>query len=74
MKEIKEGINIEILKRLELKYFEYENYSNNLIPFVAKYMRGEIQLKKRKDIKWLPIGKLTQLDFPSANIPFVNDF
>lgn len=75
-REIKEELNIEIeiLERLESKYFAYENFSINLIPFVAKYLGGEIILMEHKDFMWLPKEELKQLDWASADVPVVDEF
>lgn len=75
VREIKEElkIEIEILERLESNYFAYENFSIKLIPFVTKYMKGEIQLMEHKDFKWLPKEELKLLDWASADFPVVEE-
>lgn len=76
VREIKEELNIkiQILERLESKYFDYENFSIKLIPFVAKYLSGEIELLEHKEFLWLPKEQLKQLDWASADVSIVDAF
>ena len=75
-RELKEelGIEIEILEKLEPKPFHYEQFSINLIPFVATYLSGEIMLHEHKDFKWLTKEELTALDWASADVPVLESF
>ncbi len=76
LREIKEELNleIEIIEKLESKKFDYETFSINLIPFVAKYLNGVIVLSEHKDFKWLTKGELKFLDWAAADIPVLNEF
>jgi 8-oxo-dGTP diphosphatase len=75
-REIKEELNleIEIIQRLESKPFAYETFSINLIPFVSKYVSGEISLSEHKDFKWLLAGELVNLDWALADIAVLEEF
>jgi 8-oxo-dGTP diphosphatase len=76
LREIKEELNLEIelLGKLESKCFDYETFSINLIPFVSKYLSGEIILVEHKDFKWLTKEELKILDWASADILVVEEF
>ncbi len=76
LREIKEELNleIEIIEKLESKSFDYETFSINLIPFVAKYLKGEIVLSEHKDFKWLTKEELKFLDWAAADIPVLDEY
>lgn len=76
LREIKEELNIEIeiLERLDYKSFDYETFSINLIPFVAKYLGGDIVLAEHKNFYWLTTEELIGLDWASADIPVLEEF
>lgn len=75
-REIKEELNlkINILKRLDPKPFDYGNFKINLIPFVTKYVCGDISLAEHKSFKWLRQEELKTLDWASADIPVLEEF
>jgi 8-oxo-dGTP diphosphatase len=76
LREIKEELNleIEILEMLDSMPYEYDTFSINLIPFVSKYVSGEIILYEHKDFKWLPKEELNNLDWAPADISVLNNF
>jgi 8-oxo-dGTP diphosphatase len=76
LREIAEELNIkiELLYELESKYFDYKAFSINLIPFVSKYLSGEIILAEHKDFKWLTKKELIFLDWAPADILVVKEF
>ena len=76
LREIREELNleIEIIEKLESKSFDYETFSINLIPFVAKYLSGEIVLAEHNDFKWLVKEELNFLDWAAADIPVLDEF
>ena len=76
LREIKEELNldIEIVKRLESKSFDYPSFSINLIPFISKYLSGKINLYEHKDFKWLTKEELIFLDWAPADIPILHEF
>ena len=76
LREIKEELNleIEILGKLESKCFDYGTFSINLIPFVAKYLSGEIVLAEHKSFRWLEKEELRSLDWALADVPVLKEF
>ena len=75
-REIKEEIDIEIdvLKRMSNSTYDYGEFKINLIPFVAKYISGNIKLTEHKDFKLLDKTELRALDWADADIPIVEEF
>ena len=75
-REIKEEINIEIevLRKLSNSIYDYGNFKINLIPFIAKYIHGEIRLAEHKDYKLLERVELLSLDWAEADLPIVEEF
>lgn len=75
-REIKEEINIEIevLKQLSNSIFDYGSFTINLIPFLSKYVSGEIILSEHNDYKLLEKSELLQLDWAEADLPIVEEF
>ena len=75
IREIKEELNIDIElgKRLNPSKFDYPNISIELIPYTAKYIKGEIQLLEHKQYKLLDKNQLQYLDWAKADIPIVNE-
>ncbi|MCZ8196531.1 MAG: (deoxy)nucleoside triphosphate pyrophosphohydrolase [Flavobacterium sp.] len=75
-REIKEELNIEIevLKRLSNSIYDYGPFKINLIPFISKYVSGEIILTEHKDYKLLDISELLNLDWAEADLPIVEEF
>ncbi|MFY7739832.1 MAG: (deoxy)nucleoside triphosphate pyrophosphohydrolase [Flavobacterium sp.] len=75
-REIKEEINIEIevLKSLSNSIYDYETFKINLIPFISKYVSGEIILSEHKDYKLLDKSELLNLDWAEADLPIVEEF
>jgi 8-oxo-dGTP diphosphatase len=75
-REIKEEINIdiEVIKKLSSSIYDYGAFKINLIPFVAKYIHGEIRLAEHKDYKLLEKVELLSLDWAEADLPIVEEF
>ncbi|RBN49732.1 DNA mismatch repair protein MutT [Flavobacterium psychrolimnae] len=75
-REIKEEINIEIevLRKLSNTIYDYGTFKINLIPFIAKYIYGEIRLAEHKDYKLLEKVELLSLDWAEADLPIVEEF
>lgn len=76
LREIREELNLKIaiLERLDSKFFDYGTFSINLIPFVSKYLSGEIVLSEHRDFKWLAKEELIFLDWAAADIPVLKEF
>jgi 8-oxo-dGTP diphosphatase len=75
-RELKEELNIEIeiLSKLTEHPYDYGEFKINLIPFVSKYMAGDIILTEHKDYKWLAKEDLWSLDWAPADIPVLEEF
>lgn len=75
-REIKEEISIEIdiLKKLSNNVHDYGAFEINLIPFVANYIKGTIELSEHKDYKLLDKSELKVLDWAEADKPIVDEF
>jgi len=75
-REIKEEINIkiEILKKLSNSVYDYGAFKINLIPFISKYVSGEIVLSEHRDYKLLDKSELLNLDWAEADLPIVEEF
>lgn len=75
-REIKEEINIEIevVRQLSNSICNYGTFTINLIPFLSKYVSGEIILAEHKDYKLLEKSELFQLDWAEADVPIVEEF
>ncbi|WP_291130134.1 (deoxy)nucleoside triphosphate pyrophosphohydrolase [Flavobacterium sp. UBA7682] len=75
-REVKEEINIEIdvLKKLSNVVHDYGVFEINLIPFVANYIKGSIELSEHKDYKLLDKSELKSLDWADADKPIVDEF
>jgi len=75
-REIKEEINIEIeiLRRLSSNDYDYGTFKIKLIPYLANYISGDIQLSEHNDYKLLDKSELLNLDWAQADIPIVEEF
>lgn len=75
-REIKEEINIEIeiLEKISNSIYDYGTFKINLIPFISKYVSGEIILSEHKDYKLLDKSELLNLDWAEADLPIVEEF
>ena len=74
-REIKEELNIEIkvIKRLSNSIHDYNTFRINLIPFVVKYISGEIILAEHAEYKLLEKNNLNNLDWAEADLPIVRE-
>ena len=72
-REIKEEINIEIevVKQLSNSIYNYGTFTINLIPFLSKYVSGEIILSEHSNYKLLDKSELINLDWAAADLPIV---
>nr|WP_315149828.1 NUDIX domain-containing protein [uncultured Flavobacterium sp.] len=75
-REIKEEINIEIeiLRRLPSSDYDYGTFKIKLIPYLANYISGDIQLSEHNDYRLLDKSELLNLDWAEADIPIVEEF
>lgn len=75
-REIKEEINIEIeiIKKLSCSEYDYGTLKIKLIPYLANYIAGNIQLAEHNAYKLLDKSELLNLDWAEADIPIVEGF
>ncbi|PQJ75210.1 (deoxy)nucleoside triphosphate pyrophosphohydrolase [Polaribacter gangjinensis] len=75
-REIKEELNIEIelISRLSPVTYKYPSFEIKLIPFIAKYINGEINLSEHKQFDWLTKDRLNNLDWAEADIAILKEY
>ena len=75
-REIIEELNIEIdlIQKLEFQVHKYELFTINLIPFICRYLSGEIYLIEHKCVRWLKKEELQDLDWAPADISVLDSF
>ena len=75
-REIKEEltIEIEILTKLSSCNYDYGTFKIKLIPYLANYVSGDIQLSEHNDFRLLDKSELLNLDWAQADIPVVKEF
>jgi 8-oxo-dGTP diphosphatase len=66
-------IRVSIVEKLSNSYFDYGNFEIILIPYICKFLGDKIILKEHKAYLWLPVNKLSSLDWAHADIPIVNE-
>jgi 8-oxo-dGTP diphosphatase len=74
-REIREelGIEIDILEQLpSFKHSYSANFSIELLPFRCNLLSHEIHLAEHKQIKWLSLEELKELDWAEADLPIVD--
>lgn len=74
-REIKEEINIEIdvINKISNSIYDYGDFEINLIPFIARYSAGEIQLSEHNDYSLLTKSDLLNLDWADADLLIVSE-
>ena len=72
-REIREEINIEIdvIRKISNSIYDYGDFTINLIPFIARYVSGKIQLAEHKEYTLLSPSELLNLDWAEADLPIV---
>jgi 8-oxo-dGTP diphosphatase len=75
VREIREelGIDIELVQRLTPAEWDYGTFAIRLIPFIARYTGGIIQLAEHRDAQWLTRNELGTLDWAPADLPILNE-
>ena len=68
------NIEIEIIKRLSPSCFDYGDISIRLIPFVADYVDGEVELKEHRKYRLLDKEELRGLDWAEADVAVLEEF
>lgn len=74
-REIKEELNIEIeiVTKLLNSIYDYGSFEINLIPFLAKYLSGNLILTEHKAYRLLERSELLALDWAEADLPIVEE-
>jgi 8-oxo-dGTP diphosphatase len=75
LREIKEelSIEIEIFETLKPSEFAYPSKTIRLIPFVATWKSGEIDLLEHEQIVWLGEKDLFCVDWAEADVPILHE-
>ena len=75
IREIKEELNIEIelVKKLKTSIHSYPEFEIELIPFLAIFKQGSINLKEHKQFMLLEKHELSSLDWADADLPIVKE-
>lgn len=75
VREIKEelGIVIQPIMKLTPSTHHYQNLSITLIPFICKYLGGEIMLLEHESIEWVKLEELQKYDWSPADIPIYKE-
>lgn len=75
IREIKEELNIdiEVTGKLTPSIYQYPEFEVNLIPFIAVYKSGLLQLNEHSSFKYLEKNELLQLDWAEADLPIVRE-
>ncbi len=75
-REIKEELNIDIriIEQLMTNDHHYEDKFIRLIPFICRYLDGDIILKEHTQFKCLDKESLLDLDWAEADIPVLKEY
>ncbi|AUS04885.1 (deoxy)nucleoside triphosphate pyrophosphohydrolase [Pseudotamlana carrageenivorans] len=68
------NIQIELLQRLTPVIHEYPGFKIKLIPFIAKFVSGELQLKEHTDFILADKEELPNLDWAEADLPILKEY
>ena len=68
------NINIRIKKKLDSNIHNYPNFSIELIPFVADYIDGTINLSEHSKYLFIDKSDLPNFDWTEADIPIVKNY
>ncbi len=75
-REIQEelGIDINIIRSLNVSPFDKPDRIIELYPFVCEYADGEITLLEHKEVIWHKPENLHLVDFAESDIPILHDY
>ncbi|RLJ61494.1 8-oxo-dGTP diphosphatase [Lacinutrix venerupis] len=68
------NIKIEIKKKLTPVTHEYPDFKIKLIPFIAKYLSGELKLKEHCSFLLANKDELITLDWAEADLPILKEY
>ncbi len=68
-REIKEelAIEVDVENVINQTYFEYSDFTLDLITYRVNCYKGEIQLRVHSELKWIKVNELSNYCFPPAN-------
>ena len=68
-REIKEELNltVEVVEALIAVEYDYKIKAIRLMPFVCSLVSGEMKLNNHKEVKWMTIDELGELDLAEAD-------
>jgi 8-oxo-dGTP diphosphatase len=75
LREINEELNIQVqlISRMQEVNYQYPDKNILLVPFVARYLSGDITLAEHTKYGWFTKNELLNLDFAPADIPVLNN-
>ena len=75
-REISEELNIkiEVKKRLTPVTHQYPNFKIKLIPFIAEYLSGELELREHYNFLLANKIDLINLDWAEADLPILKEY
>lgn len=76
-REIKEELNleVEIVQTFPSNFHSYSSGKEiELIPFLCRFLGGDLVLKEHKNYVWMEVDKLHSLDWAEADIPILHAF
>ena len=68
------NIKIEVIERLTPVTHQYPNFKIKLIPFIAKYISGELTLKEHSDFVIVNKEELINLNWAEADLPILKEY
>lgn len=73
-REIQEelGCEIEVGEMIEDIHYEYASVIVHLMTYYAKLLRGTPEAKEHARIEWMPVSKLSSLEWAPADIPTIH--
>ncbi|WP_147678479.1 (deoxy)nucleoside triphosphate pyrophosphohydrolase [Algibacter pacificus] len=68
------NIQIEVKERLTPVTHQYPDFKIKLIPFIAEYTSGDLELKEHADYVLVHKEELTKLGWAEADLPILKEF
>lgn len=76
VREILEELNVKVLvgKALKSSHYSYEEGKEiTLHPFICSIFSGVLIPKEHRELRWMPIQKLKELDWVAADLPIMEE-
>jgi 8-oxo-dGTP diphosphatase len=77
IREIKEELNldIEIIRTFQSNFHSYSpDKEIELMPYLCRFLGGNLILKEHKKVIWEEVDKLSLLDWAEADLPVLKNF